>query len=205
MPNIPTADVFEGAQYYSCGLQPQDGAAMASVAVSKEQYDLAVEELEKTKRYIKKLLKDGGISPDTTDIDELRRKAKESDHKRRALENMIEDERKRYSRDEQELLKRIDHVTKELDVQHFPVIERCCDEHDVCYDTCNLTKEHCDDRFRDCLNDICKGIKKYVSTDIYDGCKSTADLMYAGTMALGCKPYRDSQKNACYCPGHSEL
>ncbi|KAK7507640.1 hypothetical protein BaRGS_00001575 [Batillaria attramentaria] len=92
-----------------------------------------------------------------------------------------------------------------LDVQHFPVIERCCDEHDVCYDTCNLTKEHCDDRFRDCLNDICKGIKKYVSTDIYDGCKSTADLMYAGTMALGCKPYRDSQKNACYCPGHSEL
>ncbi|KAK7507382.1 hypothetical protein BaRGS_00001317 [Batillaria attramentaria] len=67
MPNIPTADVFEGAQYYSCGLQPQDGAAMASVAVSKEQYDLAVEELEKTKRYIKKLLKDGGISPDTTD------------------------------------------------------------------------------------------------------------------------------------------
>lgn len=32
------------------------------------------------------------------------------------------------------------------------------------------------------------------------GCKKMADIMYAGTMALGCKPYRDSQKNACECP-----
>ena len=32
------------------------------------------------------------------------------------------------------------------------------------------------------------------------GCKSTADIMYAGTMALGCKPYKDAQKDACMCP-----
>lgn len=87
-----------------------------------------------------------------------------------------------------------------LDTTHLPAIERCCNAHDVCYDTCNHSKDDCDDDLRDCLTDICKAMKKYVSKDVYEGCKKMADIMYASTMALGCKPYRDSQKNACECP-----
>ncbi|XP_076460071.1 group XIIA secretory phospholipase A2-like [Babylonia areolata] len=87
-----------------------------------------------------------------------------------------------------------------LDTTHVPAMERCCDLHDRCYDTCNRAKAACDDQFRDCLTTLCKDVKPYVSTQIFKGCMSTADMMYAATMALGCKPYRDSQREACVCP-----
>ncbi|KAL8592683.1 hypothetical protein ACOMHN_037623 [Nucella lapillus] len=87
-----------------------------------------------------------------------------------------------------------------LDLTHVPAIERCCNEHDVCYDTCNRPKDTCDVDFKDCLTRTCKDFKKHVSRKFYEGCQSTADLMYAATMALGCKPYKDSQRDACLCP-----
>ena len=61
------------------------------------------------------------------------------------------------------------HVSSQLDMTHVPVIEKCCDKHDLCYDTCNQPKETCDDEFRDCLTRICKAAKKHVSRDLYDG------------------------------------
>ncbi|PVD38622.1 hypothetical protein C0Q70_01238 [Pomacea canaliculata] len=59
-------------------------------------------------------------------------------------------------------------------------------------------KESCDDDFRSCLRRICKR-NSNVLKEANDACKSFADGMYAGVMALGCKPYRDSQKQACDC------
>lgn len=34
-------------------------------------------------------------------------------------------------------------------------MEHCCNEHDLCYDTCNNDKEMCDLDFRRCLLKIC--------------------------------------------------
>nr|CAD7593942.1 unnamed protein product [Timema genevievae] len=37
---------------------------------------------------------------------------------------------------------------------------KCCDEHDICYDTCNQAKEHCDYEFKNCLYKICDKYEK---------------------------------------------
>ncbi|CAL1544556.1 unnamed protein product [Lymnaea stagnalis] len=78
-------------------------------------------------------------------------------------------------------------------------VTNCCDDHDFCYDTCNESKESCDKSFKKCLTKVCKRIEKHVSNVGYEGCLSTADLIYAATVALGCKPYKDAQAKACIC------
>ncbi|XP_067671464.1 group XIIA secretory phospholipase A2-like [Haliotis asinina] len=92
----------------------------------------------------------------------------------------------------------------ELDTSALPAVTKCCDNHDYCYDTCNNDKVKCDDDFKDCLNNVCDTLGGIASQDITGGCRSTADLMYASTLTLGCKPYKDSQKDACVCQ-HDEL
>uniref|UniRef100_A0A2C9JG58 Phospholipase A2 domain-containing protein n=1 Tax=Biomphalaria glabrata TaxID=6526 RepID=A0A2C9JG58_BIOGL len=83
---------------------------------------------------------------------------------------------------------------------------KCCDEHDYCYDTCNKSKEKCDGKFKKCLADICKNIKGHLSKEAYEGCHHGVDMIYAATVALGCKPYRDAQAKACIClKRHSDL
>lgn len=42
----------------------------------------------------------------------------------------------------------------------LPGIEKCCDKHDYCYDTCNSARETCDKSFKTCLHDVCKHLKK---------------------------------------------
>ncbi|KAH9498399.1 hypothetical protein Btru_008181 [Bulinus truncatus] len=76
-------------------------------------------------------------------------------------------------------------------------VTKCCDEHDYCYDTCNKSKEKCDSNFKKCLTGLCNTIKDYLSKKNFEACKQGADMMYAATVALGCKPYKDSQANAC--------
>ena len=34
-----------------------------------------------------------------------------------------------------------------------------------------------------------------------DACQTSADLMYSGTLALGCAAYKEAQRNACHCNG----
>ncbi|XP_046382180.2 group XIIA secretory phospholipase A2-like [Haliotis rufescens] len=92
----------------------------------------------------------------------------------------------------------------ELDTSAIPAVTKCCDQHDYCYDTCNSDKVKCDDDFKDCLNLVCDKLGGIASEDLTGGCRSTADLMYASTLTLGCKPYKDSQKDACVCQ-HDEL
>ena len=36
-------------------------------------------------------------------------------------------------------------------------------------------------------------------TYVFLGCKGTADLLYTGTMALGCNTFIESQQKACSC------
>ncbi|XP_059170275.1 group XIIA secretory phospholipase A2-like [Physella acuta] len=85
-------------------------------------------------------------------------------------------------------------------------VTSCCNKHDICYDTCNKSKDNCDTKFKDCLLDVCKNKKKLLTKEVYQACLSSVDMMYAGTVALGCKPYREAQRNACICkPVKTEL
>ena len=47
-----------------------------------------------------------------------------------------------------------------LYLDHLPGIEKCCDQHDICYGTCNKKKQYCDSAFGSCLTKYCKNFKK---------------------------------------------
>lgn len=39
-------------------------------------------------------------------------------------------------------------------------MEKCCDAHDICYDTCSSDKELCDLDFKRCLYKYCDSFEK---------------------------------------------
>lgn len=97
---------------------------------------------------------------------------------------------------------------------------KCCDQHDICYDTCRNDKETCDVEFRKCLYKYCdsyekslgggtmmKG-KRNVQTNFkvlsffFLACKGAAKVLYTGTLTFGCKAYLDAQSKACFCPSY---
>lgn len=79
----------------------------------------------------------------------------------------------------------------------------CCNDHDECYDTCNLDKDDCDLKFKRCLYGYCKGKfgKKKKPLQYLDRqkCKLKAKLFYITVVGVGCQAYRVAQKNACRC------
>ncbi|ODM88307.1 Group XIIB secretory phospholipase A2-like protein [Orchesella cincta] len=80
----------------------------------------------------------------------------------------------------------------------------CCDQHDICYETCGEDKDECDLKFKKCLYKKCAVLKNADSAAIQKkisvvGCKAGAKLLYTGTTAVGCKPYLNAQQNACFC------
>nr|CAB3260927.1 uncharacterized protein LOC100176290 [Phallusia mammillata] len=92
----------------------------------------------------------------------------------------------------------------DVDLSHLSSLEACCDEHDVCYDTCKMDKEKCDNSFYQCLMNSCtrmssKRKRNDAATFTINTCKITAGLIYQGVVSLGCKSYLDAQKNACKC------
>ncbi|XP_013180226.1 PREDICTED: group XIIA secretory phospholipase A2 [Papilio xuthus] len=92
----------------------------------------------------------------------------------------------------------------DISTEYLPIEEmtKCCDAHDICYDTCNSGKEICDLEFKRCLYNYCETYKSVNigGETISKGCKGAAKLLFTGTLTLGCKSYLDAQKNACYCP-----
>ncbi|XP_077999545.1 group XIIA secretory phospholipase A2-like [Glandiceps talaboti] len=92
----------------------------------------------------------------------------------------------------------------ELDTEGLPAMTKCCNKHDLCYDTCGADRNQCDEDFKNCLYKMCEkefngGKSSTFSKKKLDGCKSTGDLMYIGTMGLGCKSFLDAQEKACTC------
>lgn len=80
-------------------------------------------------------------------------------------------------------------------------MENCCNEHDICYDTCNKDKEMCDLDFKRCLYAYCDTHEKTaVGNIVVKGCKAASKMLFTGTLTLGCKSYLDSQARTCYCP-----
>lgn len=81
-----------------------------------------------------------------------------------------------------------------LDVAKYPGVEACCHEHDVAYDTCGVERDVADRQFSKCLSNACAK-----QGNLRKECESTIQMMNMGAALLGCKPYLDSQRNACQC------
>ncbi|XP_011301579.1 group XIIA secretory phospholipase A2 [Fopius arisanus] len=88
----------------------------------------------------------------------------------------------------------------EISSEYLPLSEmtKCCDQHDICYDTCNNDKEKCDLEMKRCLYKYCESYQT-TGVTIVNTCKGAAKMLFTGTTALGCKSYLDAQKNACWC------
>lgn len=95
------------------------------------------------------------------------------------------------------------------DKESLPIeqLNRCCNRHDICYDTCNKKKEFCDKKFKTCLYHICDIYKDTMNEILLKKCKGAAKLMFTGTTAFGCKSYKDAQSKACLCKAkkHEDL
>ena len=66
----------------------------------------------------------------------------------------------------------------------------CCNDHDICYETFNKTKDFCDKVFKDCAVNTCNNGW---------GCKLVAELFNAIVGVLGCPSYMEKQKRASLC------
>ncbi|KAL7015559.1 hypothetical protein ACKWTF_016522 [Chironomus riparius] len=71
-----------------------------------------------------------------------------------------------------------------------PEIENCCNDHDICYDTCKKDKVNCDNVFRNCMIRACGS-----SMD----CFLVAESLYQAVDNLGCPAYISAQSSACTC------
>lgn len=90
-----------------------------------------------------------------------------------------------------------------IDTEYLPAPEmaRCCEAHDICYDTCNSDKDLCDLEFKRCLYKYCDTFEKGPTGEmLIKSCKAAAKMLFTGTLTLGCKAYLNSQQKACYCP-----
>ncbi|XP_026070707.1 group XIIA secretory phospholipase A2 [Carassius auratus] len=82
----------------------------------------------------------------------------------------------------------------------IPSMNRCCNEHDLCYDTCGREKNDCDEQFQVCLESICSDLQMTLGlSHSVQACESAVTLLFDTVMHLGCKPYLDSQRSSCIC------
>ncbi|XP_016088418.1 group XIIB secretory phospholipase A2-like protein isoform X2 [Sinocyclocheilus grahami] len=86
-----------------------------------------------------------------------------------------------------------------------PAMTKCCNQLDICYDTCGSNKYRCDTKFRWCLHSICGDLKKSLGLmSKVEACETFADTLYNTMWTLGCRPFMNSQRAACYCEGEDK-
>ncbi|XP_028585441.2 group XIIB secretory phospholipase A2-like protein isoform X2 [Podarcis muralis] len=82
----------------------------------------------------------------------------------------------------------------------IPAMTKCCNQLDICYDTCGANKYRCDAKFRWCLQSICSDLKRSLGfVSKVAACESVADTVFKTVRTLGCRPFMDSQRSACIC------
>ncbi|XP_044878521.1 group XIIB secretory phospholipase A2-like protein isoform X1 [Mauremys mutica] len=90
-------------------------------------------------------------------------------------------------------------VPESLDLG-IPAMTKCCNQLDVCYDTCGANKYRCDAKFRWCLHSICSDLKRSLGfVSKVEACESVADTVFNTVWTLGCRPFMNSQRSACIC------
>ena len=71
-----------------------------------------------------------------------------------------------------------------------------CKHHDICYETCGVTKEECDDTFHDELKNVCEVTYPDASDEIQKtACLGAALVYYEGVKNAGEGAFSDAQKN----------
>ncbi|KAL4641283.1 group XIIB secretory phospholipase A2-like protein isoform X2 [Arapaima gigas] len=87
----------------------------------------------------------------------------------------------------------------------IPAMTKCCNQLDMCYDTCGSNKYRCDSKFRWCLHGICSDLKRSLGfVSKVEACETLADTLYNAVWTLGCRPYMNSQRAACFCEGEEK-
>ncbi|XP_053244563.1 group XIIB secretory phospholipase A2-like protein isoform X2 [Podarcis raffonei] len=82
----------------------------------------------------------------------------------------------------------------------IPAMTKCCNQLDICYDTCGANKYRCDAKFRWCLQSICSDLKRSLGfVSKVAACESVADAVFKTVRTLSCRPFMDSQRSACIC------
>ncbi|XP_066549883.1 group XIIB secretory phospholipase A2-like protein isoform X2 [Amia ocellicauda] len=82
----------------------------------------------------------------------------------------------------------------------IPAMTKCCNQLDLCYDTCGSNKYRCDSKFRWCLHGICSDLKKSLGfVSKVEACETVADTLFNTVWTLGCRPFMNSQRAACIC------
>ncbi|XP_025252512.1 group XIIB secretory phospholipase A2-like protein isoform X4 [Rhinopithecus roxellana] len=83
----------------------------------------------------------------------------------------------------------------------IPAMTKCCNQLDVCYDTCGANKYRCDAKFRWCLHSICSDLKRSLGfvSKVEVACDSLVDTVFNTVWTLGCRPFMNSQRAACIC------
>ncbi|XP_021255654.1 group XIIB secretory phospholipase A2-like protein isoform X2 [Numida meleagris] len=82
----------------------------------------------------------------------------------------------------------------------IPAMTKCCNQLDICYDTCGANKYRCDAKFRWCLHSICSDLKRSLGfVSKVEACESVADTVFNAVWTLGCRPFMNSQRSACIC------
>jgi Group XII secretory phospholipase A2 precursor (PLA2G12) len=75
---------------------------------------------------------------------------------------------------------------------------KACNRHDICYGTCQRTKEECDSRFCGALDAACDAAFPKSRT-CRQRCKGEAADYCAGVKLAGGEAYKRAQKEACLC------
>ena len=71
-----------------------------------------------------------------------------------------------------------------------------CEHHDICYETCGVTKEDCDDTFYDELKSVCEDTYPDESEiDKKSACLGAALLYYEGVRNAGEDAFGEAQEN----------
>lgn len=76
------------------------------------------------------------------------------------------------------------------DHSHF---DKCCNYHDVCYMSCGMKRNTCDEAFKECLKSTCP------RTIDEEHCNKMANMFYMHEKFYGCNHYRESQMDLCSC------
>ena len=80
--------------------------------------------------------------------------------------------------------------------------DRCCYDHDICYERCGAALTTCDDTFRACLEADCDAIIN--DADAVRRCRAEASVFLAGIALQGCEAFQATQELACVCESDEE-
>ena len=80
----------------------------------------------------------------------------------------------------------------------------CCNKHDLCYGTCNASRQECDVSFNVCLKSAVSRFLKLpmAARTVAQGTCIALGLdtvFYTAVAVMGCPAYQDAQKEACVC------